>query len=88
VGYGTKTWANGNRYDGEWRDGDFNGRGIFLWANGDSYEGDWRDDMANGNGTLHRVESGQTFSGLWPNGGFNQGERRARIGATVEECSF
>ena len=34
-GYGTYTWASGNKYVGEWKDGKQHGQGIFTFANGD-----------------------------------------------------
>ena len=48
-GRGTKTWANGDRYEGDWRDGNSRtGRGTHTWGQGsqwagDRYEGEWRD---------------------------------------------
>ncbi len=33
--------ANGDRYDGEWKDGKEHGGGIYVWANGARYEGDY-----------------------------------------------
>ena len=42
-GRGTRFYANGDRYEGEWREGKKHGRGTFFYANGDRYEGEWRD---------------------------------------------
>ena len=46
----TQKWADGNVYEGEWRDDRACGKGKLVHANGDVYDGDWRDDMANGYG--------------------------------------
>ena len=43
-------WANGNRYEGEFRDGNFSGRGVIAFANGDKCEGDWREGKLLGMG--------------------------------------
>lgn len=40
-GQGTLTFANGNKYVGEWKDGLRSGEGVFDWANGNKYEGKW-----------------------------------------------
>ena len=36
-GEGTKTWTNGNKSVGAWKDGKRHGRGTFTWANGSKY---------------------------------------------------
>ena len=48
---GTKTFASGHKYVGEWKDGKQNGQGTLTTANGDKYVGEWKDDKANGQGT-------------------------------------
>ena len=36
-------YHKGDRYEGEWEDGEYNGRGIYDWADGSTYEGEFRD---------------------------------------------
>ena len=43
-GQGTYTYANGDKYVGEWKDGVMHGQGTFTWANGDKYVGEFKDD--------------------------------------------
>jgi hypothetical protein len=50
-GHWIETWADGGRYEGEYRDGEKHGRGTFIWANGNRYEGEFRDDKFHGHGT-------------------------------------
>ena len=50
--FGTYTWADGNKYVGEWQDNDFNGQGTYTWADGTKYVGKWQDGRRNGQGTL------------------------------------
>lgn len=50
-GFGTYSWANGQRYVGEIRDGKRHGYGL-LTLPGGLYEGDWRNDTMHGHGTL------------------------------------
>ena len=60
---GTFSWANGNKYVGEFRGGKPNGQGIGTFANGSKYVGEFRDDYPNGQGTL-----------TWANGDKHVGE--------------
>ena len=42
------TWTDGQKYDGEWKDDQPDGKGNFNWPNGDRYLGDWKDGQRNG----------------------------------------
>ena len=48
---GTYTWANGNKYVGEWRCDATHGQGTFTWPDGDKYVGEFRGGRRNGQGT-------------------------------------
>ena len=48
---GTYTFAGGDKYVGEFRDGELSGRGTYTGANGDKYVGEFRDAKRNGQGT-------------------------------------
>jgi len=41
--FGTKTFANGAEYVGEWKGGKMHGHGTITWADGGNYVGDWKD---------------------------------------------
>jgi len=41
AGKGTYTFKNGNVFEGEWSNNDFNGKGIFTFSNGDIYNGNF-----------------------------------------------
>ena len=41
--FGTYTFADGNKYVGEWKDDNKNGQGTYTWANGEKYVGEWKD---------------------------------------------
>ena len=49
---GKMTFANGNMYEGEFKDDMKHGEGKFTYANGDVYEGDYADDEAHGKGKI------------------------------------
>jgi len=36
-------YTNGDRYDGEVKDGNKHGKGVYTWANGDRYDDDFTD---------------------------------------------
>ncbi len=48
---------NGDRYEGEWRNGRMHGKGVKVMANGDVYNGTWENDKAEGNGVKVRKKS-------------------------------
>jgi hypothetical protein len=50
-GQGTYTYANGDKYVGEWKDDKKNGKGTYTSANGDKYVGEYMNDKKNGKGT-------------------------------------
>ena len=54
-GYGTYTWADGNKYVGYHKDGKASGQGTFIWVSGenagDKYVGEFKDDQMHGQGT-------------------------------------
>ena len=43
-GYGTYTYANGSKYDGEWKDAKRNGLGTYTFANGTVDKGIWKNN--------------------------------------------
>ena len=65
---GTYTWADGNKYVGEWQDGRRNGQGTLTYANGNKYVGEYREDLKNGVGTMVSPNGTVIHGGLWLNG--------------------
>ncbi len=41
-GKGVFTYANGDKYEGEYKNGQCHGRGVYSHANGDKYEGEYK----------------------------------------------
>jgi hypothetical protein len=37
-------FANGSKYEGEWKAGKFNGKGTFTYASGKVVSGNWKDN--------------------------------------------
>ena len=59
----------GNRYEGEFRDGKRNGKGVLLRADGARYEGDWKNDRMDGQGVFWRPD-GNRYEGSFAKGRF------------------
>jgi hypothetical protein len=55
-----------SRFEGDYRDGQLNGRGIYSFANGDRYEGEYADDMRSGRG-MYVLADGTRYEGEWRN---------------------
>ena len=65
-GYGTFTFASGNKYVGEFKYGDYNGQGTFTFANGNKHVGSYSNNMRNGLGTFTYAD-GEIIKGIWEN---------------------
>lgn len=61
-GKGTMIYPSGNRYDGEYKDGDRSGCGVFDFSNGRRYIGQFKADQFNGKGTWI-LETGERYIG-------------------------
>jgi hypothetical protein len=66
-------YVNGDKYEGEWKNGKPDGNGILTFKNGDMYSGDWKNGKADGAGRLHFYENGGNIiqGGEWKNGKLN-----------------
>ena len=50
--FGARTFACGDKYEGEWLNGQREGRGVFTFVDGAVYDGEWKDDIMHGSGTM------------------------------------
>jgi len=55
-----------NGYTGEWKDGQKNGKGVYVYQNGHKYDGEWKDNKRNGFGKYSWL-NGKYFEGEWKN---------------------
>ena len=62
-GQDTYTWADGDIYVGDWRNGERTGQGTLTFASGAEYVGEFRDNKRTGQGTY-----------TWANGDIYVGE--------------
>jgi hypothetical protein len=51
TGSGEHIRKNGDRYNGDWKNGKFHGKGEYIHANGSQYKGDWYQHKRHGQGT-------------------------------------
>jgi len=66
-GYGTMWWATGDRYDGSWENGVYDGEGMYFFQNGMKHYGHFKNGEINGLGVRYYMEKGIYF-GEWKNG--------------------
>ncbi|MEO0645675.1 MAG: hypothetical protein AAFZ17_05940, partial [Cyanobacteria bacterium J06650_10] len=65
-GQGTMTYPSGNRYDGEYQNGQREGCGTFSFSDGRRYVGQFKADQFNGLGTWI-LENGERYIGEFEN---------------------
>ena len=65
--FGTLTFANGEKYVGEYKDGKNNGQGTYTYPDGRKYVGEWKDSKKNGQGTFTFLD-GRKYVGEWKDG--------------------
>ncbi len=66
-GRGVCTWTDGERYEGEFRDGKQHDYGVDAFVDGDWYDGEWHDGEQHGRGVF-RFADGRVFDGAWAGG--------------------
>ena len=69
-GHGVFTWADGDKYDGDWKDNKKEGRGTCTWPDGQKYAGEYKLNIREGEGT-YIAKNGREFSGRWSGGLLN-----------------
>ena len=67
-------YANGARYEGEWKGGNRHGQGKMTFTNNKNvFEGEWKNDKENGEGTC-KWSTGASFTGEWQDGRMRNGK--------------
>jgi hypothetical protein len=67
--WGTYTWANGEKYVGEFKDGGLGGHGTYTWVNGENYVGEFKRGKRHGEGILTSPD-GKREEGIFENDNF------------------
>lgn len=68
-GQGSYAYADGSRYEGQFRNEQPHGQGIFYYPNGDRYNGQFMHGLPHGKGQM-LYANGKTLNGNWLEGGF------------------
>ncbi|MEK0193634.1 hypothetical protein WME70_19765, partial [Microcoleus anatoxicus PTRS1] len=74
---------DGANYEGEFKNGTYNGKGILTYANGDRHEVEWQNAKANGKG-VYIYANGDRFEGEWKDGGYIKGVQIYKNGDRYE----
>ena len=69
-GRGKMFYADSTVYEGDWKDGLWDGHGELAFPDGDSYSGEFRQHEFSGYGTYLYADGGK-YEGYWENGMFN-----------------
>ena len=67
-GHGIYLYADGIRYDGDYKNDKKEGYGSYLWTDGRRYDGWWHKGKQHGLGTYIVAEKNSKKYGLWENG--------------------
>ena len=59
--------SDGDKSEGEWKDGERHGKGTQTYSNGNIYEGEWKNGERHGQGVL-TLTSGTKYTGEWKHG--------------------
>ncbi|MBF0340629.1 MAG: hypothetical protein HQL95_06640 [Magnetococcales bacterium] len=63
-GSGVFRFANGDLYQGGWRNGQRHGNGVYTYASREQYTGAWRNDRMEGRGSF-LYANGSRYEGEW-----------------------
>ena len=70
-GEGLVKFANGDVYQGEFKQDKFHGQGTMTWDDGDAYEGQWKGGCRHGQGTMTFADGRRKpMKGKWLNDKF------------------
>jgi len=65
-GEGIYLFPNGDKYDGEFKNGEITGDGVYTYPDRSQYTGEFANGVRHGQGTL-KIVDGITYTGQWAN---------------------
>jgi hypothetical protein len=88
-GPGVFAYPDGSKYEGNFRNGKFDGDGTFYFANGDKYTGQFKENYPDGHGTRLVKQTGTEETGEWRQGEFvgNNLAQGGKTGCVSGDCS-
>ena len=70
---GIAYYKNGNiKYDGDFVEDEFEGKGKYIYENGKYYEGQWSNSLRHGEGILYNKNGKIKHKGIFVNGKFDR----------------
>lgn len=75
--FGSWSAANGNKYVGEWKNGNFQGQGTYTFSDGNKYVGEFKDNKLDGQGVFYYLADNQ-FKGDRYVGSYRDGMRNGQ----------
>ncbi len=85
-GRGTFAYADGSRYEGDFRSGQPHGNGTFYYPNGDIHRGEFAQGLPHGSG-IRTYSGGRQSGGQWIEGTYrNMTSSRPRSGCLSGNC--
>lgn len=85
-GKGVLEYSNGDKYEGNFKDGKFDGKGKYTFRAGDVYEGDFSQDKFSGNGK-YSFANGDVYEGDFKNDVFH-GKGKLKTAVATYEGDF
>ena len=70
--YRTEFYSNGDKYEGYFLNGKYQGKGKYTWSNGDYYEGEFTGGQISGTGRIV-FANGEFWEGLFASGQVDSG---------------
>ena len=70
-------YANGDRFEGQYKNGKKSGKGIYYFKTGEKFEGEWLKDERNGEGTFIK-KNGKTEKQYYENGKLKKSKKSDR----------
>lgn len=87
-GKGVRTFNDGGRYEGEFKNAKFHGLGDYYWPSGNHYNGYWQNGRREGYGRFTWADGGVS-EGIWENGKFVQeAPLPAQLGRTTQDAAL
>ena len=90
--FGQYTWTDGDKWIGEWKDGEINGEGTYFYADGSITVGEWKDGEINGQAIQTWGDksewAGDRYAGEWKDGEMHGQGRYTYADGTIKEGIF
>ena len=77
-GQGTYTFASGDKYVGQYKDGKRNGQGTFTFADRSKWVGAWENDNLNGYAVTYYADGSINQEGIFKDDEFLYTEKRSK----------